>query len=199
MDQHRRNAKRIGSQAGMLATGAAEAGQRVMGHVITALDADLLDRIRHVLHRNGEKTVGHLFRRAAIADHLGHFLESLADGRCIERLVAVGSENFREEIGRKLAEHHVRIGDGERPAATIGFRTGIGAGRIRACAKTAVLEMQDRAAAGGNRVDRHHRRAHAHTCHFCLEGAFEFAVIMGNVCRRAAHVEADHPVEPGKP
>ena len=51
VDQHGPDAERVGDQAGMLAAGAAEAVERVFGHVVAALDRDLLDRVRHVLRR----------------------------------------------------------------------------------------------------------------------------------------------------
>ena len=59
--------------------------------------------------------------------------------------------------------------------------------------------MQDRAAAGGDRMDQHHRRAHAHARDFRLEGALVFAVEMRDVGRGAAHVEADEAIEAGLP
>ena len=55
--------------------------------------------------------------------------------------------------------------------------------------------MQDRAAAGRDRVDQHHRRAHAHARDLGLEGALVFAVVMRHVGRGAAHVEADQMLE----
>ena len=58
--------------------------------------------------------------------------------------------------------------------------------------------MQDGAAAGRDRVDAHHRRPHAHARHFGVEGAFVVAVIVGDVRRGAAHVEADHLAEAGE-
>ena len=57
--------------------------------------------------------------------------------------------------------------------------------------------MQDRAAARRHRVDRHHRRAHAHAGHLGLERALELAGVKRDVGRGAAHVEADDVVEPG--
>ena len=56
--------------------------------------------------------------------------------------------------------------------------------------------MQDRAAAGRDRVDQHHRRPHAHAGDLRLEGALVGAVEMGDVGRGAAHVEADDAREP---
>ncbi len=57
--------------------------------------------------------------------------------------------------------------------------------------------MQDRAAARGHGVDRHHRRAHAHAGHLGLERPLEGAGIQRHVGGGAAHVEADDPIQPG--
>ena len=61
MDQHLGHAERIGDQAGVLAAGAAEAIERIARHVVTALQGDFLDRVRHVLYRDPDETVGHVF------------------------------------------------------------------------------------------------------------------------------------------
>ena len=57
--------------------------------------------------------------------------------------------------------------------------------------------MQDRAAARGDRVDAHHRRAHPDAGDLGLERAFVLAIEMRDVGGRAAHVEADHAIEAG--
>ena len=57
--------------------------------------------------------------------------------------------------------------------------------------------MQDRTATGSDRVDQHHGRAHAHPGNLGLEGALVFAVIVGDIGRRAAHVKADNLFKPG--
>jgi hypothetical protein len=57
--------------------------------------------------------------------------------------------------------------------------------------------MQNRAAAGRHRVDRHHRRAHPHAGHLGLEGALELAGVECHVGRGAAHVEGDDLIEAG--
>ena len=57
--------------------------------------------------------------------------------------------------------------------------------------------MQDRAAAGRDRVDPHHRRAHAYARDLGLERALVFAVEVRHVGRGAAHVEADDLREAG--
>jgi hypothetical protein len=48
MHEHRLHAQRIGHQAGVLAAGAAKAGQRVFGDVVAALHRDLLDGVGHI-------------------------------------------------------------------------------------------------------------------------------------------------------
>ena len=198
VDQHRLHAERVGHQAGMLAAGAAEAVEQIAGHVVAALHRNLLDGVRHVLDGDGDETFGDGFGRTPVADLGGKSCEFLVHDIGVQRLVLSRPENRREEIRLQLAEHDVGVGDRERAAAAVTGRAGIGAGRIRADAKTSGLEMQDRAAARRDRVDAHHRRAHAHAGDLRVEGALVFAVIVGDVGRGAAHVEADHLVEARK-
>ena len=198
MDQHLGHAERIGDEAGVLAAGAAEAVERVARHVVAALHRNLLDRVRHVLDRDLDEAVG---------DLLGGVLPTCFDSSPkaprhrtgVERLVLVRPENLREEIRHQLAGHHIGVGDRQRPVAAVTFRSRIGARRIRPDAEAGAVEMQDRTAARRDRVDQHHRRAHAHAGDLCLEGALVFAVEMRHVGRGAAHVEADQPVEAGLP
>ena len=138
-----------------------------------------------------DEAVGDLLRRASVADLVRELGEGVAHRLGVERLVLLGPEDLREEIRDQLADHHVGVGDGERPAAAVARRAGIGAGRIRPDAEARAVEMQDRAAAGRDRVDQHHRRAHAHARDLGLEGALVLAVVMRHVGRGAAHVEAD--------
>ncbi len=199
MDVDAPHAERVGHQAGMLAAGAAEAAQRVLRDVVAALDRDLLDGVRHVLDGDPEEALGHFDRRAAVAagrgDRVGERGELALDHRLIERRVAVGTEDAREEARLQLAEHDVAIGDGERPAAAVAGGARIGAGRFRADAIARAVEAADRAAARRHGVDMHHRRAHAHAGHHRLEAALVFARVMRDVGRGAAHVEADDLVE----
>ena len=196
VDQHLGHAERVGDQAGVLAAGAAEAVQRIAGDVVAALHRDFLDRVGHVLDRDLDEAVGDLFRRFA-ADLFGQFGEGLLHGVGVERLVLVRAENLREEIGDELADQHIGVGDGERAAAAVAFRAGIGAGGIRADAEARPIEVQHRAAAGRDRVNEHHRRAHAHARDLGLEGALVFAVVVRHVGGGAAHVEADQILEAG--
>ena len=53
----------------------------------------------------------------------------------------------------------------------------MGASRIGADAQASALEMQNRTAAGGDRMDMHHRCAHAHTRDLGVEAAFNFSQI----------------------
>ena len=183
----------------MLAAGAAEAVEQIAGDVVAALHRDLLDGVRHVLDGDGDETFGDGFGRSPVADLGGKSCEFLTHRRGIQRLVLSRPENRREEIRLQLAEHDVGVGHSERAAAAVTGRAGIGAGRIRADAKASGLEMQDRAAARRHSVDAHHRRAHAHARDLRVEGALIFAVVMRDVGRGAAHVEADHLVEARKP
>ena len=60
MDEHADDAKRVGDEAGMLPTRAAEGIEHIVGDVVAALHRDGLDRVRHVLDRDADEAVGHL-------------------------------------------------------------------------------------------------------------------------------------------
>ena len=62
VDEDFGHAEMIGHEAGVLATCTAEAVECIARHVIAALDRDLLDRVRHVHHGDGDE---------AISDFLG--------------------------------------------------------------------------------------------------------------------------------
>ena len=195
VDENRFHAERVGDQAGMLAASAAETVQEIFGDIVAALHRDLLDGVGHVLDGDGDKALGRRFRRASVADLGSQSGEFLAHGGDIEWLILAGTEDRREDIGLQLAEHHIGVGNGERPATSVGGGARIGAGGVRADAETAGLVMQDRATACCDRMDAHHRCADAHAGDFGVEGPLVVAVIMGDVGRGAAHVEADDLVE----
>ena len=161
MDEHGRDRQRVGDVAGVLAAGAAEAVERIAGHVITARDRDGLDRLGHLGDRDRQKSVGDRLLAPPVADLARKRREALAHDRRIERLVAARAEHFWKEIGDELAGHQVGVGDRERAAAAISGGAGIGAGGSRADAKARAVECEDRAAARGDGMDLHHRRAHA--------------------------------------
>ena len=103
----------------------------------------------------------------------------------------------REQLRVKRADHDVAVGDGQRPAAPVAGRAGIGSGGLRPDPEARAVERADRAAAGRDGVDIEHRRPQPHPGDLGLEAALEGAGIMGNVGGSAAHVEADHPLEAG--
>jgi hypothetical protein len=135
VQQHPRHAERIGNQAGMLPAGTAEAAERVFRDVVAALDRDLLDGVGHVLDGDPEEALGRRRRIGGTAggggDLGGESGEAVLDHGAVERLVAARPEQRREEVRLQLAEHHVAVGDGQRPAAPVAGRPGIGAGGIR--------------------------------------------------------------------
>ncbi len=88
MDEHARHRQRVGDEAGMLAGRAAEAAQRVAGDVVAALDGDLLDRVRHVAHRDLDEAFGDFLYRPVVLDFFGQFLKFAFYRFKIQRLVA---------------------------------------------------------------------------------------------------------------
>src|SRR5262249_61130369 len=96
----------------------------------------------------------------------------------VKSWASVRSKHFGEILGLNLPQHDIGVGYRRRPASTVTGGAGIGAGRIRADAIALAVEMQDRAAAGRDGVDRQHWGSHAHAGHLCLELALEFAGVM---------------------
>ncbi len=190
------HAQRIGHAAGMLAAGAAEALQRVLRDVVAARHRDALDRVGHVLDRDLQEALGQRLGRGLAAGrglHLGRQrLEPGRDAVAVQRLVGLRPEHLRKVRRLDLAQQHVGVGRGQRPAAPVARRPGVGAGALGPDAQPRTVELQQRAATGGHGVDAHHRRAHAHAGHLGVEGALEFAGVMRHVGAGAAHVEADH-------
>ena len=193
MDEDARHAERVGDEARMLPTRTAETVEHVAAAVITLRDRNALDGVRHVLDRDADETVRDRFR--CVAQFVRECRETVAHSLFVERFVGAGSEKMREEFAAQLAHHHIRIGDGQRPAAAVAGWPRIGAGGIRAYSKARAVKMQDRAAAGCHCVDRHHRHAQAHACHFRFVDALERAVETRDIGGRAAHVEADDMIE----
>ena len=110
------HAERLGHGASGLTARAAERAQRVVGHVMAAFDRNLLDRLRHVVDGDRKEAFGHGFgahRAAGLGAHARRErFEFFADGRHVERQIAVRPEDVREMIGLHAAEHDVAVGHG---------------------------------------------------------------------------------------
>ncbi len=202
VDEHAGHAEGVGHRARVLAARAAEGGQHVPGHVVAALDRDLLDRVGHVRHRDLEEPGRDLLGVAPVAGGGGDLGRQRGEPAAglpdVERTVAADAEDAREVLRLHPPEQHVGVGHGQRAAAAVAGRAGVGAGRVRADPVPAVVEVQDRSAAGRHRVDGQHRRAHPHPGDLGLVLPLELPRVMRDVGRRAAHVEADHTVEAGR-
>ena len=113
--------------------------------------------------------------------------------RCVrvERLVGIGAEHARKELGLNAAEQQVRVGHRRRPAVPVTRGPRVGARGLRADLEPALAERQDRAAAGSDGLNPQHRRADANLRDHGVRRALELAGVERDVRRRAAHVEAD--------
>ena len=195
MQDHHVHGQLVGHQTGVLTAGTAEAGQGVAGDVVAAGDADLLDGVGHVHHRDGQEAFGHLFRAAA-----GPFGQSGKAGpgrRHVQGLVGPGAEHLGEVVRMNLAQGDVAIGDRQGAAAPIAGGAGIGAGRMGADPEPRPVIAQHRAAAGRHRVDVHDGGAHPDAGDHGVEAAFKGAVIVPDIGGGAAHVEADDGAKAG--
>ncbi len=201
VDEDRLHAEFVGDEAGVLATGAAEALQGEARDVVPLLHRDLLDRIRHVGDGDMEKPLGDRSRITSLAGGVRDPIRERDELRShrlrIQGLIAARPENRGKVSRLNLPDADIGVRDRERTAPAIAGGAGIGAGAVRPDPQPRAVEMQDRAAAGRHRVDRHHRRAHPNAGDFGFKGALERPGIERHVGRGAAHVEADDSVEPG--
>jgi len=111
------HAERIRNQTGMLAAGAAKAVERVARDVVAPLHGNLLDCVGHILDRDPDEAVRDLF---------GCAFRHRSRPRALRTPLAPPSRRsagrgsfpkiFGKEVGNELAQHHIGIGHGERPA-----------------------------------------------------------------------------------
>ena len=150
----------------MLPARPAEAGQGMAGHIVPARDRDLADRVGHIGDCDLDEAFGQGFARDRLAcfsfDAAGQRGELFAHHRAVDRLIASGAEYVRELIGHQLAQHHVAIGNGQRPAAAIARRARHSSGAVRSDHQPPHIEPADRSAACRHGVDPQHRRADPH-------------------------------------
>ena len=197
MDQYRVDAERIGDLTGMLAGRAAEARQRESRHVVTALHGNLLDGVRHAFHGDAQEPGRERLGRDTLAARLGKAFgerrELAGRARGVDRFVGVRPERGREEVGLNPAEKDVRVGYGQRAAVAVAGGARERAGRFGADLQPPGREPEDRAAAGRDRVDAHHRRRDAYAGDDGRRCPFVAFVEQRDVGRGPAHVEADDP------
>jgi hypothetical protein len=192
--QHLRHAQGIGHQTRMLPACAAKALQGVARHVVAPRHRDFLDGVGHLLHRDLDETVRHIFGGAA--GLLGQFFKVPAHHLGIQRLVRIRSKHRGEKPRLHLAHHHVGIGHGQRPAPAVTGRTRVGPRALRPHPKPRTVIGQQGAAACRHGVDAHHGRTHAHTRHLGFELALELPGKVRHIGGRAAHVKTNHLVVP---
>jgi hypothetical protein len=99
--------------------------------------------------------------------------------------------------GLNFAHAHICVRHRQRTASAIAGGARISACRVGTDPQPRAIEMQNGAATGRHRVDRHHRRAHPHAGDLGFEGALETAGIQRHIGRGAAHVEADDRAQTG--
>src|SRR6478735_9957924 len=120
MHEHASHSESVGDQTCMLASGAAEAVERVARDVIPALHGNLLDRVRHVFDRDLDESISDLFGLAA-TDLLRKVGERIAHRVRVEREVLCRTENLWKEIRDEFSDHPVGVGERQWSIATVAF------------------------------------------------------------------------------
>ena len=187
----------------MLAAGTTEADQHRAADVMAPLNRDAPDRLRHPLIGNRQGPLSQPFQsqrlclRGPLAQGCRQRLEALPHHDHIGALVSLGAEHRWQRSLGQTAQQQVGVGDGQRTAAAVTGRTGIGAGGLGAHQQPLAIGPQQRAPSGGHRVDRQHRRLHLQPGNrrdrralpgVLAPGAIEMEDIGGG----AAHVEAEN-------
>src|SRR5690625_5248159 len=149
MNQYLRDAQGISDQAGMLPPGAAKRHQRVLAHIVAALNRDFLDGIGQVGDGDLDKALGNLVRTALLSGGLLDFLaqggEFLLYGSHIQRLIPLGATDFGEKIWMYLAHHLLAVRHSQRHTISMGGRTGIAPRRLRPDPHAGPVERTNRA------------------------------------------------------
>ena len=160
MDQHPLHAQFGRQTAGVLGCRTAVTDQQGRAGVVPLLDRDAPDRRGHGLDRDLQGPFGQLFDtgRQARPGH-GRLQGGKAPlhGRGVQGLISIGTKQGRQGAGGQPTQQHIGVGDGQRSAALVGRRPGIGPGRSWAHLQTVAVKLQDRAPTGGHGVNGQHR------------------------------------------
>jgi hypothetical protein len=101
MQHYRPDPQRIGDLAGVLATRAAKTAQQEFRNIVSALDADFLDRIGHSLDRDPQESRADCLHRLLMPGGHGDLVaqrgETLAHDVYVEWQIGVRTEYSREE------------------------------------------------------------------------------------------------------
>ncbi len=153
----------------MLAGGTAIAVEHRRGRVQTARGGQTVHGLGHCFIRQRQGAARQLFdaqARLAVGSHpLGKALQRGLRGGTVQRRIGIRSENARQGFGQQLTKDQVGIADRCRPAAPVAGRTWIGACRGRPHDQLAIAIVDDRSAAGGDRMHFQHRQAQSQARH----------------------------------
>ena len=194
VQKHLAHSQLPGDGAGVLPGRAAEGHQHVLPGIASLGNGDRADRLDHVGVGDAKEAVGQLVQSVAgtggRGDLLAERLQSRLDGAAVER--------EGEVPGEDLALVEVHVGHGQRAAAPVAGRAGVGARAFGSHGRLHAVEAADRPAAGGHGLDGHHRGHHAHARLLGLVLQLVAPVVARDVGAGSAHVEPDGPIEPGR-
>src|SRR5438132_12098813 len=107
MDQYSAYRQRIGDSTGMLTSRSTKTDQLVIAQVVATDDRNLFDGVRHVLDRDPDEALGHLFARPAHC--LGHRIQSRLRGQPIQWLISGWAKDHRKESRLNSSQGQVAI------------------------------------------------------------------------------------------
>ena len=131
-----------------------------------------------------------------ITNALCEFFETGNDGLAIERQVCLRPKNSRKVLGQHAPQQNVGVGQRKWARTAIAGWARIGTRRIRADAKTRAIEMQNRPATCGDRVNAQHGGAQPDAGHLGFKFTLKFTGIMRDIGRCTPHIETNRTLKP---
>ena len=192
-NEDRLDRQTVRDATGMLRAGAAERDQGVGGGIIPAPQGDPADGVGHALVGDFQESLQQ-FVGAGTLTPCG-LQGRLEVGE--SPAGPVGADRHFETLRIEPSEQQVDIRERQGTARPVARRSGVGAGAARADPQPVAVEPADRAASGGDALDRQRRGDEVNIADLVLEEVFVVRVETGDVGAGAAHVEGDEPLEAG--
>ena len=199
VNQHGFHAQGSGHTTGELPPRTAETVEYATDWIMPPGNGDALDGCRHVLHGDIDRPVGQLLRLRDATRDRGHpgdqSRESVSNRRDIQWFIAVYPEDPGEICRANAPEQDIAIGHGQRTTTAVAGGSRVGTGGVRTHPQTGAVEVDDRPAAGGDRLQRKGGRCQSMFADHGFTVALVAPGIMAHIGRGTAHIETDSPLE----
>ena len=155
MQQHPPQPQGFGQAAGQLAASTAIGNQHPAADVVTAKQRHLLNRRGHGFHSQIKRALGHGLNAAP--QRCRQLGKALLHHHQIGRQIPLGTKHRRKLGHLQAPQQQMGIGEAKRPAPPVTSRPWISTSGTGPHLQALLLGAEDRAATGGNRMNRQPR------------------------------------------